>query len=58
MENRALNDHEAYMRLALALAREAAADGEVPVGAVIVRNGGNRHRPQPPREGTQCPGAR
>lgn len=39
MENRALNDHEAYMRLALALAREAAADGEVPVGAVIVRNG-------------------
>ncbi len=39
MENRALNDHEAYMRLALALAREAAADGEVPVGAVIVRDG-------------------
>lgn len=27
------------MRLALALAREAAEDGEVPVGAVIVQNG-------------------
>ena len=30
---------EAYMREALALAREAAAVGEVPVGCVIVRNG-------------------
>jgi len=30
---------EAYMREALALAREAAAAGEVPVGCVIVRNG-------------------
>ena len=30
---------ETYMREALALAREAAAAGEVPVGCVIVRNG-------------------
>ena len=32
-------DHEAYMREALALARAAAARGEVPVGCVVVRNG-------------------
>ena len=32
-------DHEAYMRQALELAREAAACGEVPVGCVIVREG-------------------
>ena len=31
--------NEEFMRLALSLAREAADDGEVPVGAVIVRNG-------------------
>ncbi len=31
--------HENYMRLALELAEEAAAVGEVPVGCVIVRNG-------------------
>lgn len=30
---------EKYMRVALDLAREAAAEGEVPVGAVIVRDG-------------------
>ena len=30
---------EDYMRLALALADEAAAEGEVPVGAVVVRGG-------------------
>lgn len=30
---------EAYMRQALALAAEAAAEGEVPVGAVVVYNG-------------------
>ena len=30
---------EAYMRLALRLADEAAAEGEVPVGAVLVRDG-------------------
>ncbi len=32
-------EHEAYMREALALAREAAAAGEVPVGCVVVRDG-------------------
>ena len=31
--------HEEYMRQALALAAEAAADGDVPVGCVIVKNG-------------------
>ncbi len=30
---------EQYMRLALALAKEAADEGEVPVGAVVVKNG-------------------
>ncbi|MGE0873953.1 MAG: tRNA adenosine(34) deaminase TadA [Burkholderiales bacterium] len=33
------DDDEAFMRRALALARRAAADGEVPVGAVLVRDG-------------------
>ncbi|NBI68776.1 nucleoside deaminase [Pseudoflavonifractor sp. 60] len=32
-------DHEFYMRQALALAREAIEDGDVPVGCVIVREG-------------------
>lgn len=32
-------DHKVYMRQALALAREAAESGEVPVGCVIVRDG-------------------
>lgn len=32
-------DHEAYMAQALALAREAATHGEVPVGCVIVHDG-------------------
>ena len=32
-------DHELYMRQALALAQEAAAVGEVPVGCVIVHDG-------------------
>lgn len=32
-------EHEDYMRQALALAQEAAAAGEVPVGCVIVRDG-------------------
>ena len=31
--------HEVYMRQALELAKEAFAEGEVPVGCVIVRNG-------------------
>ncbi len=33
-------EHEAYMRMALALAREAAGEGEVPVGCVIVTDDG------------------
>lgn len=32
-------EHEYYMRKALDLARRAAAEGETPVGAVVVRNG-------------------
>lgn len=32
-------NHEMFMREALALAREAARDGDVPVGCVIVRDG-------------------
>ena len=32
-------EHQDYMEQALALAREAAAHGEVPVGCVIVREG-------------------
>ena len=52
-----MEDRE-YMLAALELAREAAAEGEVPVGCVIVRNGEvvgkgrnrretGRHSPQP-----------
>ena len=33
-------DHEFYMNMALDLAREAASDGEAPVGCVIVGSGG------------------
>ena len=33
-------DHEPYMRMALELAREAAAEGEVPVGCVIADENG------------------
>ncbi len=32
-------DHEHYMNLALELARQAAAEGEIPVGCVIVKDG-------------------
>ena len=32
-------EHEAYMAQALELARQAAGDGDVPVGCVIVKNG-------------------
>lgn len=32
-------EHEKYMRMALDLAEEAAADGDVPVGCVIVKDG-------------------
>lgn len=34
-----IEQHEKYMRLALQLAQEAATHGEVPVGAIIVREG-------------------
>lgn len=34
-----LNDHNVFMRAALAEAKAAAADGEVPVGAVVVAGG-------------------
>ena len=34
-----MDERECYMKLALELAREAAAAGEVPVGCVIVRDG-------------------
>ena len=34
-----MTEQETYMAQALALAREAAAAGEVPVGCVIVRGG-------------------
>lgn len=34
-----MNDDERFMRAALALAQEAGDEGEVPVGAVIVKNG-------------------
>lgn len=34
-----MTDHESYMQLALAEAEAAAARGEVPVGAVLVRGG-------------------
>ena len=34
-------EHETYMRMALELARQAAAEGEVPVGCVIADGGGN-----------------
>ena len=34
-------EHETYMRMALELARQAAAEGEVPVGCVIADGSGN-----------------
>jgi tRNA(adenine34) deaminase len=39
MSDRSSDSDSAYMREALSLAREAGACGEVPVGAVVVRNG-------------------
>ena len=47
-------DHEGYMRQALALAREAAACGEVPVGCVIVRDGQVIGRGRNRREEKKC----
>ena len=46
-------EHEAFMREALALAREAAARGEVPVGCVVVRGGAIVGRGRNRREETQ-----
>ena len=46
---------EIYMEQALALAREAAAAGEVPVGCVIVRNGEVVGRGRNRREEKQAP---
>lgn len=34
-----MGNHEKFMKIALALAKEAASDGEVPVGCVIVHKG-------------------
>ena len=60
-----LTQQEQYMKEALALAREAAAAGEVPVGCVIVREGEivgrgrNRReekRPSPRPTGSSAPG--
>ena len=47
-------EREDYMREALALAREAAEAGEVPVGCVIVRNGGIVGRGRNRREEKQA----
>ena len=48
--------HEEYMRQALALAQEAAAHGEVPVGCVIVREGKVVGRGRNRREEKQATG--
>lgn len=34
-----MHNHQQYMRTAITLAQEAAANGEVPVGAVVVKDG-------------------
>ena len=47
-------DHEDYMREALSLAREAAQEGEVPVGCVIVKDGEIIGRGRNRREELQC----
>ncbi len=54
-----MTDRE-LMQAAIALAREAAADGEVPVGAVVAKDGGQK-RPRPRRDRgdrQSVPGAR
>jgi tRNA(adenine34) deaminase len=48
-------DHETFMRLALELAQEAAAEGEVPVGAVVVLDGEVIGRGRNARERLQDP---
>ncbi len=51
-----INDYEMYMNAALELAREAASAGEIPVGAVVVRDGkivsGARNRREELRDPT------
>ena len=47
-------EHQDYMEQALALAREAAAHGEVPVGCVIVKDGEVIGRGRNRREGKQA----
>lgn len=47
-------EHEDYMREALSLAREAAQEGEVPVGCVIVKDGEIIGRGRNRREELQC----
>ena len=37
--------HEDYMKAAISLAKEAAEEGEVPVGAVVVKDGVTRVMP-------------
>jgi tRNA(adenine34) deaminase len=51
--------HDHHMRDALALARESAAAGEVPVGAIVVRDGAviGRGRNQPISSHGACRGA-
>jgi tRNA(adenine34) deaminase len=48
-------DHDLYMDLALDLAREAADEGEVPVGAVVVKGGEVIGRGKNARERLQDP---
>ena len=52
-----MTKHEEYMQQALALAREAAAAGEVPVGCVIVRKGEIVGRGRNRREEKQAVGS-
>ena len=47
-------EHENYMHEALLLAREAAAEGEVPVGCVIVKDGEIIGRGRNRREELHC----
>ena len=48
-------EHENYMHEALLLAREAAAEGEVPVGCVIVKDGEIIGRGRNRREESSAP---
>lgn len=52
-----MTEHEKWMGAALELAREAARAGEVPVGAVVVRNGETIACARNEREGRSDPTA-